>query len=199
MPDVRTLRRGRRRPRVAKLGVESRTSSASSDDLPTRRPDGRRCVEPLRLGAAGTMRTRRSGLSRRSSIRWRRRAEASSSGSSQATASASARVGRLEHDLDLGPVRQEARVRADPHLRPAHGRAGEQVDDVALARPVGAPPRRDRLLAARAPRRRGRTSPPSPTGGPGSTQTFSITKPGAPPCGFVSGRLPTGSCAQRAA
>ena len=36
-------------------------------------------------------------------------------------------------------------------------------------------------------------------GRPGMTYTFSIAKPGAPPSGFESGRLPSGSCAQRTA
>src|SRR5579862_7427295 len=36
-------------------------------------------------------------------------------------------------------------------------------------------------------------------GRPGSTQTFASCRPGAPPSGFTSGRLPTGSAAQRAA
>ena len=123
-----------------------------------------------------------------------------SSGSSQATACAERlRVGRLEHDLDLGPVGREARVGADRDVRPADRRAVEQVHDVALARLVGAPPRRDRRCRPRTPRRRRRTSPPSRPAGPGSTQTFSSTNPGAPPFGFRSGRLPAGSCAQRAA
>ena len=108
-------------------------------------------------------------------------------------------VGRLEHDLDLGPVGREARVGADRDAGPAHGGAGEQVrrsrsrafGTRAATIEIGCSPRSSSAYAS--------NIASISDGRPGSTQTFPITNPGAPPCGFRSGRLPTGSCAQRAA
>ena len=99
-------------------------------------------------------------------------------------------VGRLEHDLDLRPVCREARIRADA-ARPASApvactsavRSATRGSHSGGARP-------DRPVGARARPRRGRTSPPSRSGGPGSTQAFPSWNPGAPPSGFSSGRAP---------
>src|SRR5581483_3830822 len=90
-------------------------------------------------------------------------------------------VARFRDELDPRAVGVEARIRAEEHRRMTALRLGEDRRDLAL-------PRRSSSSIE--------TNIASISAGrPGSTQTFSMTKPGAPPSGLASGRAPPGSCA----
>ena len=107
-------------------------------------------------------------------------------------------VRRLEHDGDLGPVVEEARVAPDHDLgvaraSPPRGcrRSGPLRCGSSCARSRSA----GRLKRSATVSNIASIS----LGRPGRTTTFSTTKPGAPPSGFTRGSAARGRHAQRAA